>query len=292
MYESFKENRTIIYKPNSVFVLPYKFDNGSAVVYNNRLHILGGITYSDGESLKHYSWDGNSWRSESTLPYNFYGGAIVVFNNEIHILGSEYDDTLRKNHYAWNGSSWRNVSTLPVTLYDGKSVIYSNKIHTFGFGSDANHNPYHYSFNGTSWQYESELKNGSLTLPFQRGISEVLNNKIHIVAGSGEYTTWDGTSWQMINTHLIYDNGVPYSASCVYNGYIYILGGGFSGSAENNTYRKLQKILSTTATTISNILPCNFLNSSAVKYKDCLYCMGGHHNPKVLLNVSSLNMFV
>lgn len=291
MYESFKENRTIIYKPNSVFVLPYKFDNGSAVVYNNRLHILGGRTYSDGESLKHYSWDGNSWRSESTLPYNFYGGAAVVFNNEIHILGSEYDDTLRKKHYAWNGSSWRNVSTLPVTLYDGKSVIYSNKIHTFGFGSDATHNPYHYSFNGTSWQYESELKSDSLTIAFSHGISEVLGNKIHVIAGSTDYITWDGTSWETVNTHIIYNVGVVNGTSAVYNGYIYILGGGLD-SFEVKACRRLQKILSTTATTLSNILPCDFFDSSAVKYKDCLYCMGGHHNPKVLLNVSSLNMFV
>ena len=68
----------------SVSTLPYSFYIGSAVVYNNEIHILGG----DNNYTKHYKWDGTSWTSVSTLPYNFYNGSAVVYNNEIHILGS------------------------------------------------------------------------------------------------------------------------------------------------------------------------------------------------------------
>ena len=37
--------------------LPNQFYNGSAVVYNNEIHILGG----DDNSTAHYKWDGSSW---------------------------------------------------------------------------------------------------------------------------------------------------------------------------------------------------------------------------------------
>jgi N-acetylneuraminic acid mutarotase len=74
----------------SVSTLPYNFCNGSAVVYNNEIYILGGSS-----STRHYKWDGTSWTSVSTLPYDFYRGSAVVYNNEIHILG-----TSNGNHYT------------------------------------------------------------------------------------------------------------------------------------------------------------------------------------------------
>ena len=59
--------------------------DGSAVVYNNEIHIMG--VCSNSEWTKHYKWDGSTWTSVSTLPYDFYEGCAVVYNNKIHILG-------------------------------------------------------------------------------------------------------------------------------------------------------------------------------------------------------------
>ena len=81
--------------------LPYEFYRGSAVVYNNEIHIIGG----NGTYTKHYKYNGSSWTSVSTLPYNFYSGSAVVYNNEIHILGGGNGQT---KHYKYNGSSWDN----------------------------------------------------------------------------------------------------------------------------------------------------------------------------------------
>jgi hypothetical protein len=39
--------------------LPYDFYEGSAVVYNNEIHILG--SQASGNQTKHYKWNGNSW---------------------------------------------------------------------------------------------------------------------------------------------------------------------------------------------------------------------------------------
>ena len=69
----------------NVSTLPYTFCDGSAVVYNNEIHILGSNITN--KLTKHYKFNGTSWYEVSTLPYNFCNGSAVVYNNEIHILG-------------------------------------------------------------------------------------------------------------------------------------------------------------------------------------------------------------
>ena len=100
--------------------LPYNFYNGSAVVYNNEIHILGSSDSSI-NTTKHYKYNGSSWTSVSTLPYNFNYGSAVVHNNEIHILGGGNGQT---KHYKYNGSSWTSVSTLPYNFYYGSAVVF------------------------------------------------------------------------------------------------------------------------------------------------------------------------
>ena len=125
-------NGTLTAPSLSVSTLPYKFIAGSAVVYNNEIHILGSAY--DNAQTKHYKWDGTSWTEVSTLPYAFYQASAVVYNNEIHILGSaaNRDTTNYTKHYKWNGTSWTSVNTLPYNFYGGSAVVYNNEIHILG----------------------------------------------------------------------------------------------------------------------------------------------------------------
>lgn len=200
----------------SVSILPFWFCNGSAVVYDNKIHILGGVY----DSSAHYSWDGTEWALESTLPVNFYNGSAVVYNNKIHILGFV-------NHYSWNGTQWTEESELPQadTGFGKNAVVYNNKIHILGTGSgyDA-----HYSWDGTEWTLES-------TLPEEFGFCRavVYNNKIHILGGSAyghernSHYSWNGTQWTEESELPCYfgDNAV------VYDNKINIL-----GTVDNDNY--------------------------------------------------------
>ena len=104
----------------SVSTLPYKFSQGSAVVYNNEIHILGDIDSS--YYTAHYKWNGTSWTSVSTLPYNFYqGSAVVLYNNEIHILGGSGNSTA---HYKLTKKSLYKIY-LP---YGSIIYFYDNRI--------------------------------------------------------------------------------------------------------------------------------------------------------------------
>ena len=106
---------------------PYQNSQGSTIVYNNQIHILGGNTGSG--NYYHYKWNGSTWTSVSTLPYSFYDGSVVKLNGVIHILGGNSTAT---KHYKWNGSSWVSVSTLPFDFYAGSAVVLYKAIHILG----------------------------------------------------------------------------------------------------------------------------------------------------------------
>ena len=152
----------------NVSTLPYGFSQGSAVVLNDEIHIMG--SYNGATS--HYKYNGTSWESVSTLPYNFYEGSAVVLNDEIHIMGSDYyngSDRLYTNkYYKFNGSSWAKVRTLPYSFYGGSAVVYNNEIHILG-SDDGNYQKKHY-----------------LVRPDNRHIATMLPKGAHILLSDNE----------------------------------------------------------------------------------------------------------
>ena len=227
----------------SVSTLPYDFNYGAAVVYNNEIHILGSEYYNNDYlyAKYHYKFDGASWVRVSTLPYNFYNGSAVVLNNEIHIMGSSDGYT---KHYKFNGSSWKSVSTLPYKFYGGAAVVYNNEIHILGSGNSS-YCTKHYKFNGSSWESVS-----TLPYDFNYGAAVVYNNAIHILGSGNENQTmhykFDGTSWTNSFT-------LPYNfykgSAVVLDKNIHILGSG------NSSYNKYHYIIKNNNHYIETILP-------------------------------------
>lgn len=163
------------YKPLYIgaIELPYIFSKGSSVVYNNEIHILGGID----NYRSHYKYNGTEWVEVSTLPINHYcdsGTLAVVYDNEIHMF-----NTNATIHYKWNGSSWVSVSTLPSNKMT-VAVVYNNEIHMFD-------NNYHYKWDGTTW---TTLMN----VPVQPCGAVVFNNNIYIFNTKYQYI-FNGSSW-------------------------------------------------------------------------------------------------
>ena len=164
--------------------LPYEFTNGSAIVWNNEIHIFGG----DNNLKKHYKWDGSEWSEVSTLPYDFRLGCSVIYNNEIHILGSSLKGY---NHYKWDGVEWSAEAGLPYSFYQGSVVVYNDEIHILGSGSTDN-GAKHYKWNGIEWTAVS-------TLPYsiRSGSAMIYKDEIHILGGSNtaNHHKWNGSEW-------------------------------------------------------------------------------------------------
>lgn len=237
--------------------LPYDF-GGSAVLYNDEIHILGGRV--SGTSRYHYKWDGANWVSASTLPYDFGWGAAVVYNNEIHLLGGADGQT---NHYKWDGANWVSVSTLPYNFYFGSAVVYNNEIHILG-GSP--YITYHYKWNGLAWTSVS-----TLPYSFTTGCAVVYNNELHIMGGANSsnrtsHYKWDGSAWTSASV-------LPYSlnqgSSVVFDNKIHILGG--SGESYKLHYAWNGSEWSSVST-----LPYSYYSGQSVIYKNKIHLLGGN----------------
>ena len=217
---------------NEIFsTIPYGFYKGSAVVYNNEIHILGGI----GGRTAHYKYNGSSWVSVSTIPSSVTCGSAVVYNNEIHILGGIGDYT---RHYKYNGSSWVSVSTIPYGHSFGSAVVFDNEIHILGTSSGSNYYKNHYKYNGSSWVSVS-------TLPYDYfyGSAVVYNNEIHILGGHNsatKHSKWNGSSWDLVST-LPYE--FTYGSAVVYDNAICMFGTGSTNQTGNAKYLNVYNLL-------------------------------------------------
>ena len=74
--------------------VPYPLrSNSCVVVFNDKIHVMGGMMDSSAEKKYHYSWDGKSWTQEDSLPYEFWYGESVALFDAFYILGGQ--DSLR-----------------------------------------------------------------------------------------------------------------------------------------------------------------------------------------------------
>ena len=244
--------------------LPYNFNYGQVVIFNNEIHILGGGNNST-EYTKHYKFDGSDWVEVSTLPYELNAGSAVVYNNEIHIMGRYAIGA--KPHYKYDGSNWTKVSTLPYDFMCSSAVIFNNEIHILGGGNSSTEYTKHYKFDGSDW-----VEVSTLPYNFYQGSAVVYNNEIHILGSStgGNYTKhykFDGSTWTLVST-------LPYNfyqgSAVVYNDEIHIMG---TGDSNGSYCIKHYKFDGSTWTLVST-LPYNFYRGSAVVYNDEIHIMG------------------
>ena len=119
----YDENGATVYGDS----IPYDFNNGMAVVYDNKIHLIGG-SVANTENL-HYAWDGQtySWQSVSTIPFACYGGSAVAYNDEIHVIGGVANSSA---YYIWDGAEWTSIAGLSFTLSQGSAITVDEEIQT------------------------------------------------------------------------------------------------------------------------------------------------------------------
>ena len=275
------------YVPASI---PYPFSDGSMVVYNNKIHILGAKykLYTYEYYRAHCAYDGREWTFKQQLPYDFYNGGAVVYNNEIHIIGTgAYDGSslsrYSKYHYKYDpNNGWKYVDDdVPYAFFKGCVVVYHDKIHIIGGDLLPNdyhdYDRYHYSWDGTSWSYES-------TLPTNYGVTSgcavVYHDKIYVIGGNHNrdqqinydpyimkelYYDSDNSQWV---TNLI---SIPYNITngiaMVYNNKIHIFGGndGYKHYSWDGTSWKKEWDI-----------PYKFCEGSGCAFKSEMYLLGGY----------------
>lgn len=277
---------------NENYTLPKPFYNGSAVVYDEKIHILGGDEYSK----DHYSFDGINWSLESNMGFTprEKNESALLYNNKIYIPGIEQNDSYR--FYYFDNGSWIKGPIIPTiserSMKINCMIVYNNKIHIFG-GAWYTYTDYdkHYSYDGTEWVEENDLENGTGT---ESSSIVVYNNKIYIIGGRNElsvpYLKMIEIYYDDINSKYIQNEiNIPYQfisgAAVVYHDKIHIFGGSYGNTGRNHySYDgvKWKKEFD---------LPYDFSNGSAVVYKDEIYLLGGQNSQYTRLETNLNHYF-
>ena len=77
--------------------VPYLSSNGSAVVYNDEIYIMGSNRYEN--TLNYCRFINSKWCDVKQLPYSFSYGSAVVYKDEIHLLGG-YNSSRKHRVYV------------------------------------------------------------------------------------------------------------------------------------------------------------------------------------------------
>lgn len=245
--------------------LPYDFYRGGAIMFNDEIHLFGGI----GDMTAHYKCSNGVWSRASTLPFNYAYFNPVIYRNELHLVCGNSTN----KHYKWNGSSWTSVATLGYgNLSKSAIVVYNDKIHLFGgAASDGSYSNLYWIFNGTSWKnsgigapnsmqdasavvYNDEInilynsnhwkknadnswtKVSSLPYHFDQGDAVVKDNELHILGSRNSplmHQKWNGTEWSDAGS-LPYS--FRYGRCVVQNDKMHILGSDYDSNCYKNHY--------------------------------------------------------
>lgn len=244
--------------------LPYSFYFGSAVVYQNEIHILGG--YDSANYKKHYKFNGTNWVSVGTLPVQVNNDYAVVCNDDLYIIGYPSGSSTRYL-YKYNGSSWSNMGSLPFILYEGVVVVLNNYIHIIQKNGIADG---HYRYNGSSWE--------SLAIPTNKTSGSkavVWNNSIYLMGGTDlPYQTYIYDPLTNIWTKFGKNNphyGFARGSVVIYNNQIHQLGGFLSSNDIKTDHYALNENWIKQST-----LPYQFYDGCAVVYKNKIIILGAY----------------
>lgn len=206
----------------------YLFNDGVAILYNNKIHIFGGWNgTTTGGLIKHVSWDMESRQlvSEVDLPSEgaCHAGAVVL-SNGIHRIGG-YGSTA---HQLYNGSTWSTVGVVPGEYNYGNALIsaVNNKIFLFGLGRVNNSDETYYTYDQTNgWQEIDDLPWSGHSGSARYWVKYVFlyKGKIHILVDcvydySGlkrtRFYSYNGSSWDLEN----FGDTDVIQSTCIANG--------------------------------------------------------------------------
>ena len=165
-----KKTRTCHYKWNDttslyeeVSKIPYSFNNGTAIVMNDEIHLLGG-DHSSSTKKVHYIWNGSGWRKGSSLKLPIVGKHMAY----ITICTDKSDDL----NYG--------KDILHIISYDTKKKVTKRwvlfqKRNKKGKIVD-------------TWEQEDNVGSG-----LDVGSIKTIGNQVHVLADTGHYIgTIDG----------------------------------------------------------------------------------------------------
>ena len=161
----------------------YWYGQAAHVVYNNKIHIFGGTTYSSREGSNiHYIFNGNTYTKLNDIKYggnNVYLQFGVVYKGQIWAMDENkywytYNDDTGWTKYNSNAFPGGSNSTISNEL-----LVYNNEIHYLTSGG---YGDFHYKWDGSVWTYLGKMSSKE-SVKFDCRIMPkfVYNGNIHVI---------------------------------------------------------------------------------------------------------------
>ena len=229
------------YTPAIIHPLPTgTYSNEMAVVYNNKMWLLGGmvsdgltneVLYTDSTRISgsNIQWEHAKYNDTSAWEARLSGGA-AAFNDSIFVFGG-YNNTGYNLNDVWkttDGENWTFVGNAPWSARWGFGYAVLNDTLYIAGGSDSNNtfDDVWKTTDGENWTFV-----GNATWSPRSDVAMVAyNNKLYVIGGADAarvyseiWSSSDGATWSLVS-----NNSIPATAkyrAVVHNGQVYLLGG-------------------------------------------------------------------
>jgi hypothetical protein len=237
-----------------------------AVVFNNKMWVLGGMAGGSPVGNVYCSSDGATWSDTtcgtSAPPWGArYGLSAVVFNNKIYVLaGNSGSSTLNDVWSSSDGTNWTEVtagscSNACANSYPVRSnaqvFAFGGKLYIMGgFNGATYYNDVWYSTDGSTWTQITANGSGGNAPWSGRGnvAGQVYGGDMWVMGGwngtsylNDVWCSADGTNWydsttggQCGGTSAASWSGRNAPSSVVYNNRMWVIGGKTGASTFNN----------------------------------------------------------
>lgn len=207
----------------SVSTLPFRSVNSVAVVYDGRIHVLGGDRTDS--SRYHYTWDGEAWEKLDNLPMpisanvNKFSSGVFVYGGKLHIMGYSSTNVFIKAHFSFDGNNWTQETDC---LDDGNSCVFMFDSEIRTITSDKKY----YVYSNNEWVYLKDIVNVEVYKANNHyGIE--YNGKYYFFGHNGNTLVFDGDelvhpSWDDIQQGVYTPAD---STPAIYNNQLHLMGG-------------------------------------------------------------------
>ena len=245
--------------------LPQTVTLETAVVYNGYVYVMGGYNGSSNVSTVYYApinADGSigTWTTSThTLPQGLSNATSVVYNGYVYVMdgtnGSSYLNTVYYAKLNTDGSigTWStNTNPVPAAMVLPSSFVHNGYAYIVGgylSGSISSASIYYAPINTDGSIGTWTTNSTSLTQGVYGAGTAVYNGYVFEFGGYHNLSIINNVYSAPINadnsigTWTASSNNLPtpltYMASATYNGYAYILGGGYAGTSSAVYYAPL-----------------------------------------------------
>ena len=285
--------------------MPQSFALGSAVVYNNVLHIFGGSNRK-----AHYVYNAvtGTWSRLNDLPYDFYDGDAIVRSDfyykpsegdatRINILFIRIiDDDYHVDGYYWDNSNdvWyhsNSPSLMPIgnnTTLWCRAVVLGYEDQTYGreyghiFCSKIITTTSSTSYAAGRSRFSTfSLNNVNLVdlgTPVKNGDVVVFNGKIHVIIAQGHgahyvYNDYPASRYETDLSSLLPDSifiGAVSITMVVYNNKIHVFTQAAHYTFDGSSWEQIE------------LNPCDFRYATSVVYNNEIHILGADSNANYL----------